>query len=92
LTFDNNKLLDHKYLFAALYLALALEDKFKKVGKKIMIVSIIKEDKTFFIHKNIIIDENLTMQAYLDKIKNSIQAFYESGYPITTFNILQVKL
>lgn len=26
------------------------------------------------------------------KIKNSIQAFYESGYPITTFNILQVKL
>jgi hypothetical protein len=28
----------------------------------------------------------------LEKIKNSIQAFYESGYPITTFNILQVKL
>jgi DNA polymerase type B, organellar and viral len=92
LTFENNKLLDHKYLFAALYLGLILEDEFKKVGKKIMIVSISKEDKTFFIHKNIIIDENLTMQGYLDKIKNSIQAFYESGYPLTTFPVLQVKL
>lgn len=57
-----------------------------------MIVSISKEDKTFNIHKNIIIDENTTIYEYLEKIKNSIQAFYESGYPITTFNILQVKL
>jgi hypothetical protein len=57
-----------------------------------MIVSISKEDKTFNIHKNIIIDENTTIFEYLEKIKNSIQAFYESGYPITTFNILQVKL
>jgi hypothetical protein len=57
-----------------------------------MIVSITKDDKTFYIHKNIIIDENTTINIYLDKIKNSIQAFYESGYPITTFNILQVKL
>jgi len=92
LTFDNNKLLDHKYLFGALFTALALEDEFKKVGKKILIVSISKEDKTFNIHKNIIIDENTTMFEYLEKIKNSIQAFYESGYPLTSFNILQVKL
>jgi hypothetical protein len=57
-----------------------------------MIVAIVKEDQTFYIHKNIIIDENTTMQEYMDKIKKSIQAFYESGYPITTFNILEVKL
>jgi len=91
-TYENNKLLDHKYLFAALFSALILEDEFKKIGKKIMIVSIAREDKTFYIHKNIIIDENTTIDIYLDKIKNSIQAFYESGYPLTTFNILQVKL
>jgi hypothetical protein len=72
--------------------ALSLETEFKKEGKKIMIVSITKDDKTFYIHKNIIIDENTSINIYLDKIKNSIQAFYESGYPITTFNILQVKL
>jgi hypothetical protein len=57
-----------------------------------MIVSISKEDQTFHIHKNIIIDENTTINIYLDKIQNSIQAFYDSGYPITTFNILEVKL
>jgi hypothetical protein len=91
-TYSNNKLLDHKYLFVALFTALKLEDEFKKVGKKIMIVSIASEDKTFNIHKNIIIDENTTIYNYLDKIKNSIQAFYNSGYPLTTFNILQVKL
>jgi DNA polymerase type B, organellar and viral len=92
LTFENNRLLDHKNLFAALFAALILQPEFLKVGKKIMIVSISKEDKTFFIHKNIIIDENTTINNYLDKIKNSIQVFYESGYPISSFNILQVKL
>ena len=92
LTFENNKLLDHKHLFKALFAALELEPEFKKEGQKIMIVSISKEDKTFFIHKNIIIDENTTINIYLDKIKNSIQSFYESGYPLTTFNILEVKL
>jgi len=92
LTFENNKLLDHKNLFAALFKGLTLQDEFKKIGKKIMIVSVNKEDKTFYIHKNIIIDENTTLNNYLDKIKNSIQAFYESGYPITDFNILQIKL
>jgi DNA polymerase elongation subunit (family B) len=57
-----------------------------------MIVSILSEDKTFFIHKNIIIDENTTIFNYLDKIKHNIQTFYESGYPLTTFQILQIKL
>lgn len=57
-----------------------------------MIVSISTEDKTFYIHNNIIIDENTTIYNYLDKIKNNIQTFYESGYPISTFNILQIKL
>jgi hypothetical protein len=57
-----------------------------------MIVSIANEDKTFNIHKNIIIDENTTIENYLDKIKNSIQAFYQSGYPLSTFLILEVKL
>jgi DNA polymerase type B, organellar and viral len=92
LTFSNNKLLDHKNLFVALFAGLALQDEFKKEGKKIMIVSISKEDRTFNIHKNIIIDENTTVNNYLEKILSSIQAFYESGYPITTFEILQVKL
>jgi DNA polymerase type B, organellar and viral len=91
-TFENNQLLDHKNLFAALFTGLTHQSEFKKIGKKIMIVSIFSEDKTFFIHKNIIIDENTTIFNYLDKIKNSIQTFYESGYPLTTFNLLQVKL
>jgi hypothetical protein len=92
LTFANNKLLDHKHLFAALFSGLVLEEEFKKVGKKIMIVSISREDRTFNIHKNIIIDENTAVNNYLDKIQSSIQAFYESGYPISTFLILQIKL
>jgi hypothetical protein len=92
LTFENNKLLDHKNLFAALFKGLSSQEEFQKIGKKIMIVSVNKNDKTFHIHKNIIIDENTTLNIYLDKIKNSIQAFYESGYPITDFNILQIKL
>jgi hypothetical protein len=91
-TYENNKLLDHKYLFAALFTALVLEEEFKKIGKKIMIGANSKEDKTYYIHKNIIVDENTTINNYLDKIKNSIQAFYDSGYPLTSFNILQVKL
>jgi hypothetical protein len=93
LTFENNKLLDHRNLFIALFAALCLEEEFTKEGKKIMIVSISKDDKTFYIHKNIIIiDENTTMQEYLNKIEHNIHAFYESGYPITAFNILEVKL
>jgi hypothetical protein len=91
-TFGNNKLLDHKYLFAALFSGLIAQEEFKKIGKKILIVSISNEDKTFHIHKNIIIDENTTVNNYLDKIKNSIQVFYEAGYPLTSFNILQIKL
>lgn len=91
-TFENNRLLDHKNLFIALFISLALQEEFSKPGKKIMIVSISTEDKTFFIHKNIIIDENTTVYNYLEKIQNNIQMFYESGYPISTFNILQIKL
>jgi hypothetical protein len=91
-TFENNKLLDHKNLFSALFTGLTIQSEFKKIGKKIMIVSILSEDKTFFIHKNIIIDENTTIFNYLDKIKHYIQTFYESGYPLTAFQILQIKL
>ena len=91
-TFENNFLLDHKNLFTALFSGLISQSEFKKIGKKIIIVSILSEDKTFFIHKNIIIDENTTIFNYLDKIKNSIQNFYESGYPLTAFQILQIKL
>ena len=91
-TFENNRLLDHKNLFVALFISLSLQEEFSKPGKKIMIVSISTEDRTFFIHKNIIIDENTTIYNYLEKIKNNIQNFYESGYPISTFNILQIKL
>jgi DNA polymerase family B len=92
LTFENNKLLDHKNLFSALFTGLIHQSEFKKIGKKIMIVSILSENKTFFIHKNIIIDENTTIFNYLDKIKHYIQTFYESGYPLTGFQILQIKL
>jgi len=91
-TFENNFLLDHRNLFSALFAGLILQSEFKKIGKKIMIVSIISEDKTFFIHKNIIIDENTTIFNYLDKIKHYIQTFYESGYPLTAFQILEIKL
>jgi hypothetical protein len=90
-TFENNKLLDHKNLFAALFSALIQQEEFKKTGKKIMIVSICNDDKSFYIHKNIIVDENTTISNYLDKIKNNIQMFYESGYPLHIFNILQVS-
>lgn len=91
-TFENNRLLDHKNLFVALFISLTLQEEFSKPGKKIMIVSISTEDRTFYIHNNIIIDENTTIYNYLEKIKNNIQIFYESGYPISTFNILQIKL
>jgi hypothetical protein len=91
-TFSNDYLLDHKNLFAALFAGLILQSEFQKIGKKIMIVSIFNEDKTFFIHNNIIIDENTTIFNYLDKIKNSIQTFYDSGYPLSSFQMLQIKL
>jgi len=92
LTFENNFLLDHKNLFVALFAGLILQSEFKKIGKKIMIVSIFSENKTFFIHRNIIIDENTTIFIYLNKIKHNIQTFYDSGYPLTAFQILQIKL
>ena len=61
-----------------------------------MIVSIVREDKTFYIHRNIIIDENTTIQNYLSKIEGHIQYFYESGIvspnQISTFTYLEVKL
>jgi hypothetical protein len=91
-TFENNKLLDHKNLLVALFIGLRAQEAFSKSGKKIMIVSISSEDKSFYIHKNIIIDENTTIFNYLEKIKNNIQTFYESGYPIYIFNILQVRI
>lgn len=91
-TFENNRLLDHKNLFVALFTSLSLQEEYSKSGKKIMIVSISTEDKTFYIHQNIIIDEYTTVFNYLEKIHNNIQIFYESGYPISTFNILQIKL
>jgi len=91
-TYENNFLLDHKNLFSALFAGLILQPEFKKIGKKIMIVSILSEDKTFYIHKNIIIDENTTIYNYLDKIKHGIQTFYDSGYPLTIFQLLQIKL
>nr|YP_009487160.1 hypothetical protein [Russula compacta]AWB36062.1 hypothetical protein [Russula compacta] len=50
LTFENNKLLDHKNLFVALFTALMLQPTFTKAGKKIMIVSICNDDRTFYIH------------------------------------------
>jgi hypothetical protein len=90
--FHNNKLLDHMYLLAALFSGLMMQDEFKKIGKKVLVVTVISDDKTYMIHRNIIIDENTTIEIYLEKIKNSIQAFYDSGYPLTTFNLLQVKL
>jgi DNA polymerase family B len=92
LTFENNKLLDHKNLFIALFTGLMLHPEFTNRGKKIMIVSICNDDRTFHIHKNIIVDENTTVYNYLEKIKHNIQNFYESGYPLHMFNILQVKL
>jgi hypothetical protein len=57
-----------------------------------MIVSISKEDKTFYVHRNIIKDENTTMLEYIEKIKTNIQALYDSGYPVTAFNIPEVQL
>jgi DNA polymerase type B, organellar and viral len=90
-TFENNNLLDHKNLFRALFSGVMLQPEFMKPGKKIMIVSICNEDRSFYIHKNIIVDENTTVYNYIEKIQNSIHIFYESGYPLHIFNILQVK-
>lgn len=45
LTFEKNFLLDHKNLFAALFAGLILQSEFKKIGKKIMIVSIFSEER-----------------------------------------------
>jgi hypothetical protein len=91
LTFENNNLLDHQNLFRALFTGVMLQPEFMKPGKKIMIVSICNEDRSFYIHKNIIVDENTTVYNYIEKIQNSIHIFYESGYPLHIFNILQVK-
>jgi hypothetical protein len=92
LTYENNELLDHKNVFIALFKGLMLEPEYQHIGKKILIVSLVKKDKTYFVHKNIIIDENTTVDTYIDKIKYNIQSFYESGYPISEFPILQIKL
>jgi hypothetical protein len=89
-TFENNRLLYPKNLFEALFVSLTLQPEFSKQGKKFMIVSISKEDKTFYIHKYIIIDENTTVYNYLEKIHKNVKMF--SGDPISTFNILQIKL
>lgn len=91
-TFENNKLLDHKQLFVALFSGLMSQDEFKLPGQKMLIISIVSENKNYFLHKNIFIDENTTIENFLNKIRFNIQAFYESCYPITSFTTLRVKL
>jgi hypothetical protein len=92
LTYENNELLDHKNVFIALFKGFMLEPEYQHIGKKILIVSLVKKDQTYFVHKNIIVDENTTVDMYIDKIKFNIQSFYESGYPISEFPILQIKI
>jgi hypothetical protein len=90
--YENDKLLDHLYLLAALFAGLREEDEFKKIGQKVLLVSILSDDKTYMLHRNIIIDENTTIDRYLELIDKYIQAFYDSGYPLTTFNTIEVKM
>ena len=67
-------------------------DLYKKEGNKIIITSIFSDNKEYFIHKNIIINHETSINQYLDKIQLSIKKLYDSGYEFSTFPIIRIKL
>jgi hypothetical protein len=67
-------------------------DLYKQVGKKIVITSIFSDEKEYFIHKNIVINNETSINQYLEKIQSSIKKLYESGYEFSTFPIIRIKL
>jgi hypothetical protein len=67
-------------------------DLYKKDGKKIVITTIFSDNKEYFIHKNIVINNETTINQYLQKIQSSIKRLYDSGYEFSTFPIIRIKL
>ena len=61
-------------------------------NKKIILTSIVKSGKEFFIPKNIAVDSNTSILDYINKIESSIKNFYESGYEVHSFNDIKVLM
>jgi hypothetical protein len=89
--FSNSKLLDHTNLMKAIFNTLKSTKEFNNdSNKKIILTSIVKSGKEFFIPKNIAVDSNTSILDYINKIESSIKNFYESGYEVHSFNDIKV--
>ena len=80
---NNDKLLEKKDLFNAIYLFLMNNQDFLNFGERKVIIIMGKiKNETFNLHHNILIKNNNTFEEYGDKIKDIIMDRYEDGYAI----------
>lgn len=79
-------------LMRALWKGFIDTELYKKEGFKSVITTIFSEEKEYFIHKNIIINNETSIDQYLSKIESSIKKLYDSGYEFSTFPIIRIKL
>jgi hypothetical protein len=92
LDFENSQLYTKDMLMRALWKGFIDTELYKKEGLKSVITTIFSEEKEYFIHKNIIINNETSIDQYLSKIESSIKKLYDSGYEFSTFPIIRIKL
>lgn len=90
--FENSQLYTKDMLMRALWKGFLNTELYKKEGLKSVITTIFSEEKEYFIHKNIIINHETSIDQYLSKIESSIKKLYDSGYEFSTFPIVRIKL
>jgi hypothetical protein len=90
---NNNKMLENKALFNAIYLYLMTNKDFLKFGEhKVIIVNGKIKNETFNLHHNILIKNNTTFEEYWDKIKDIIMDRYEEGYAIEGIPMVEINV
>lgn len=90
--FENNKLLDHYKLILAIFKTLKSIPQFNIDNPKMIIPSVHFGDREYFIHRNVALKKDTTIEEYLKKIDSQLNKFYESGYEVHTFSHIKVKM
>ena len=94
--FENNKLLDHYKLILAIFKTLKSIPEFNDNKDKVIIASVHFPtkigDKKYFIHRNVGLNGDTTIEEYLNKIDSQLNKFYESGYEVHTFTHITIKM
>jgi len=64
----------------------------KSRGRKTILPSAYIADKEVFIHRNIHLTEDTTLQEYLDITDKYVKKFYDSGYAVSEYEKIVVKM